>query len=1114
MNQLGELHSDLSYIQYIQGSINKIPKSLQIRPNDQIKQLEFFKIESFTSTLNQSNPINAKNLYQFRTNELQDFSYTSIYNKRYYVDNYSGKVENSDSDAYPLNAFPYFTPTNFSILPTSLINYYSTGYLKVCQNETNNYLFLQLLNSNVINISELLKLFSIDITNLVRHFINLLLYSETINIQKIMSNSPPVDYRLDLLDQNYQIQSSRLLYFSSLQKIIEYIESESLIDVFLKEWFWILKNQFDDGFSHSSQPDNPNAIMRSCNKSSFKSPFHILRKDIDGWLIMTTCFDSNERAKIIINGVDLTANKMVSILDKELQFDFEPNNLTFVAIPFKYDDNSLLSGTLFDLVISYKYFINFCTKYYKQISNINYYRQQIYILYFRSVYSKSTYFYNYMKEVLQHITGNLPIITSDLNQDFVREINLLAAKYSSNDFIFSFLKDVEIIWDERVLLPLKTFFPEFITKSEREDIKSIKDPEFGLPSNKIPDIVTKSFDISLLIGIILRVIPPKESIIGFPFHILLKDWGYYTSLYPPFSIKNVDPDLIQVTFLYFVPDYIKIIMSQNGIILDYSYTDSMSNSITIDDGFFKAKQVLYLKKKSGSNWPQFIFKSKDLPEQDAFILSNRDRFVSDMTLFTTMWKSDYDQSILSCFSNISSLLKGKDFDFNQNDPTILMKSKLSYSYNIISIRAKYVLLLNWIVLNNEQKLELDERFKTLIPSISSVIKIEKFRNQVHSKSTSSRPELTVNRTAAVDIRIGISTDLKNTLIYQMSKKYNDRYPGDYRNNSDQPWHVSMVGEHGIDVGGPARELVTELAIDLCCPACGLVIPTPNNRNEVGELRDCVIPINNPNHRDVAKQYKYAGVHIGICIRTGLVQEFNFPPLVWYYLIHGTITIEHIFEIDQNYMLLIQSLQEAIKSNMPNSEFVNRFNLKFVVLDSSGVERPLTQRGKSETVTISNCSQYISLANSYRLNEMKENLENMRIGLWENLAIKPDFSLDWQTLEFAACGLKEISLEDLKSVTVFSGIPDGQQRIFWQVIEAFTPKERSDLLKFSTGRVRLPPKIDSSNIFLKLDKLSGTDRLPTSSTCFHTLHYPTYSSFEKAYRMLKIASEYTGSFENS
>jgi hypothetical protein len=324
----------------------------------------------------------------------------------------------------------------------------------------------------------------------------------------------------------------------------------------------------------------------------------------------------------------------------------------------------------------------------------------------------------------------------------------------------------------------------------------------------------------------------------------------------------------------------------------------------------------------------------------------------------------------------------------------------------------------------------------------------------------------------------------------------------------------MKGESGIDAGGPARELVAECALDLCCPSCGLVIPVPNARNDVGGMREMVIPYPDPRHTDVARQFEFAGALIAIAIRTGLVQDFCFPPLVWHYLCAGEVVLDALFEIDQNYKSLIQSLQETMQSGMTEGEFANRFQLKFVITDSAGNDVQLTQRGRSEAVTLVNCGQFISLANQFRLNELVQSLDSIRHGLWTNFNFEAPKNLEWRVLEFCACGSKDIDVEVLKSVTQFRLIVDAGARIamFWTVIHALTFEERTALLKFATGRARLPPMLESGEDYLVVDEGWTFDKLPQSSTCFHQLHLPIYTSYAKALQSIRVAVSFTGTFE--
>jgi hypothetical protein len=94
------------------------------------------------------------------------------------------------------------------------------------------------------------------------------------------------------------------------------------------------------------------------------------------------------------------------------------------------------------------------------------------------------------------------------------------------------------------------------------------------------------------------------------------------------------------------------------------------------------------------------------------------------------------------------------------------------------------------------------------------------------------------------------------------------------------------------------------------------------------------------------------------------------------------------------------------------------------------------------------------------------------------------------IEHAACWSKEITARALRDVMRFENIPADQQQMFVTVVESFTSDERSMLLKFATGRIRLPPSHAGAQFLIRIDKEGGyRDRMPTSSTCFNQRHLP-------------------------
>ena len=687
----------------------------------------------------------------------------------------------------------------------------------------------------------------------------------------------------------------------------------------------------------------------------------------------------------------------------------------------------------------------------------------------------------------------------------------------------SYLKDIN---EEKFLLNkeierIKQSIP--IEKEEMKNLIQSKDIPYQISTNLLPRILEKcnSRETRRTLNYLRYLLSHSQSFEGFPFYILIEDWQYITQKYPPFTVKLLGQKLLEVSFKGFRPINLSIhISGLDSLRFHISTNQQMSNPILVQQGtpFILPSNSERIFIEPFNSSPDFLWSSHGLifinednsiEPPNEFVKKYRDDFVSDMHIFIEQMNNPRNQGAF--FNNQSSYFESKTLNIESifSKPSLFIWPTNSFQSNIMLIMMKIISIINWSYLQKDD----DDFEKCFTQFLLLKFKIKKFNTEVmnHSFPNESPPNLNIDRKAAADIRLGISSSLEQTIIYQMADKYEPS--NSWRVQSGHHWFVKFINENGIDGGGLARDLATECALDLCSPFCGLVVKTPNGRNDIGNYRDCVIPISNPRHTKLESQYKFAGALIAICIRTGLVQQFNFAPIVWKYLISGEINIDMIFEIDENYKMLINSLEDALQCNMSNEEFERRFNIKFVVFDSTGKECPLIQQGKLESVSINNCALYISLANQFRLNEMKNNLQYMKDGFWTNLNFSPPPNFDWQSLEYAACGEKEISIDAMKEITRFdSSIGTPEQDLFWRVFDSFNFSERSLLLKFITGRVNLPT--NHLDFIILIDSTGSVDTLPTASTCFHTLHYPNYTSFETAYRLMKIAIEYTGTIDLS
>lgn len=101
--------------------------------------------------------------------------------------------------------------------------------------------------------------------------------------------------------------------------------------------------------------------------------------------------------------------------------------------------------------------------------------------------------------------------------------------------------------------------------------------------------------------------------------------------------------------------------------------------------------------------------------------------------------------------------------------------------------------------------------------------------------------------------------------------------------------VEFKGEGSIDAGGPYRETLTNLCNEWQSPVLPLLIPTPNNKNNHGQYRECwmVNPSSNsPSHLEM---FKHFGYFIGAAIRSQQALPLDLAPIFWKLLIDETDT---------------------------------------------------------------------------------------------------------------------------------------------------------------------------------------------------------------------------------
>ena len=382
-----------------------------------------------------------------------------------------------------------------------------------------------------------------------------------------------------------------------------------------------------------------------------------------------------------------------------------------------------------------------------------------------------------------------------------------------------------------------------------------------------------------------------------------------------------------------------------------------------------------------------------------------------------------------------------------------------------------------------------------------------------TKSPGGRPVLHIDRRAAAEHRNDPSLDptAKKSVFVQMfselRKKKGSSPKYDYRWSSrySQWWECKFTDEGIIDQGGGFRDSLSDLAEELCPSSIDTLVPLPffvrspnQNQDSSNAYRDVYAP--NPSCKMYPK-YEWIGQLMGAMYRSQETLVLSLPQFVWKQLVGEPVTwTRDYISVDSAEVKFIDSI-ETVNEERFNELFAG--SLFYTTVLSNKEVVPLIEDGESKCVTYENRLEYCQLVKDKRMQESKEQIATIRAGLIKVIPEAVLNLLTWEELEIKVCGNPEITLAALKKSTRYED-SDGEShpdvKRMWKVLESFSNEDRSRLLRFVTGRRRLPAIMHISML-----GSSNTNSLPTSATCSNTLYLPHYTSFEVASEKLRYAA---------
>lgn len=341
------------------------------------------------------------------------------------------------------------------------------------------------------------------------------------------------------------------------------------------------------------------------------------------------------------------------------------------------------------------------------------------------------------------------------------------------------------------------------------------------------------------------------------------------------------------------------------------------------------------------------------------------------------------------------------------------------------------------------------------------------------------------------------------------------------------FHSEHGPEAGIDGGGITKELLTSVAMEGFNPNLkhALFKETPSH-NELYPNDDIYMSvhqqINLKRQQERLLYIQFLGMVIGKCFYENVLVDIEFAP---FFLTKWTSAHSASrSSVNDLQYLDVDLYNNLMKLLEMNDKEIRALDLNFTineVVDGKVVRFDLQQpHGESVSVTSTNRLNYIHEVANFKLNQclylpsrhFLEGLHKIIDRKWLNMF--DPFELQ----KLISGGESNVNIEDWKNNVSYGGYFDDDItiRLFWEVVEEMSPKERCRLIKFVTS-VSKAPLLGFGSLTPKFGiRNSGRypDRLPTASTCVNLLKLPDYQDKELIRQKLLYAINVDSGFDLS
>ena len=447
-------------------------------------------------------------------------------------------------------------------------------------------------------------------------------------------------------------------------------------------------------------------------------------------------------------------------------------------------------------------------------------------------------------------------------------------------------------------------------------------------------------------------------------------------------------------------------------------------------------------------------------------------------------KKTYKQ-LFNLFENNNKYL----FDYLRYRSIIISKHFMKY-YNTNMLSA-YKKLLQTLIVKNTIFLNSETRLNFFLSRLNIARNFTQYRiniDRIKANSFIEKFKMNDNSKKFIDSEIDIT--IFGQVLHALEKLKSKDF---FLEKNSRLFKVNLLGENSVDEGGPYHEIISEMSKDLQSDYLDLFIKTPNNKNNLGDLRDRYIINPDANKYIHKKAFEFIGKLIILAISTGEVLNLNLHPIIFKLILNNEITFDDFETLDFNSFKLIKDLTEAYNKN--NSTFINQIGLNFEIKNTNGSDIELKANGKNIDVDINNINEYINLYKLKRLEEFNSQIKEIQKGLFDCISLDILQILNWRQLEQIICGINNFDIDDFKKHTVYDGFDIDDQVIkwFWEWFENISEEDKFKYLRFVSGRTRLPQTNLGNNYKHTINKTYNKELFPSSHTCFFTLHLPIYNN---------------------